>query len=224
MMHDLKHFEREGLNWVSMTFQDKYTEVQVKDGEDWRDKINGLLHIPNGAGYDEVWWEGAVVRTDTFTEDKADTVADATGYRQPYGKTMTSRYRWNDVPGRQAKELAFKVPEDRRQGLMHWWATKEDETGERYLKLVRDSNPGWNHEPNLPGKQWVYASLFDRDGNEEAQKDTFVVCVSEQMKEWCSSNSITYPCPADLQPWCYGIVWDSETGAVEGVKAYVRHQ
>lgn len=225
MMHDLKHFEREGLNWVSMIFQDKYTEVQVKDGEDWQDKINALLDIPRGPGYDNIWWNGEIVRVDHFGQGNPDTVAEAKGYRAPYKKPLTSRYRWNDVDGRDAKAEEFNVPADRRQGLMHWWATKEDGDTEEYLKLVRMDNPGWNHEPNVPGRRWVYASLFDRTGHEHAQKDIFVQCVSEQMREFCDREGLTYPVGETLvQPWCYGLIWNSETGAIEGVKGYVRYK
>jgi hypothetical protein len=142
------------------------------------------------------------------------------GYPEP--KPLVSHYRWNDRAALDAKMDEFKIPREERKGLAHWWATKGDDL----LKVVRTEDPGWSNKPIAPGEQWVFASVYGRDGVAHPQKDMFVRCVSEQMRDFCDREGLQYPIGDEVkvQPWCFGVIWNSDTGEIEGVKGYVRYR
>lgn len=175
------------------------------------------LLSPNGE--DRVYNNGELVRVDTHLSGQSS-VGRATGVRAPYNEHHDSEYHAEiNNPTLFDEYGVFD-----RNDLAHWYGIKTTDSGSRFLKVVR-YKANWANEPSLPGNVWVYASVFSEDGAESSIKDLYVTAESEEMRQWCVDNDLPYPLPPEetKKPWCYGVYWDSNTGAIEGVKGYVRY-
>ena len=179
----------------------------------WEDE----LRIPNAE--DKVYRNGAVVRVDVHRAGQP-VAGRAAGRRAPYLEDHDSVYHLS----KPSADLLDQWSVSDRQYLAHWYGMKTMDSGGSYLKVVR-YKASWPNEPSLPGLKWAYASVFSKDGTESDIKDVYVNATPEEMKQWCVDNNVAYPIPPEevKRPWCFGVYWNSVTGAIEGVKGYVRY-
>lgn len=168
---------------------------------------------------DRVYHSGAMVRLDVRRAG-LPSVGRGAGSRAPYLEDHESAYYMS----KPSAELLDQWGVSDRKSVAHWYGIKTVDSGASYLKLVR-YKASWPNEPSLPGTAWAYASVYSEDGTESDIKDVYVNARPEEMRQWCANNSLTYPLATEetKRPWCFGVYWNSVTGAVEGVKGYVRY-
>lgn len=171
------------------------------------------------SGEDRIYNEGTLVRRDVFTEE-GYIQGQCVGTREPYNEEHNSIY-YLQPP---SSELLSQWGVLDTHNLAYWYGIKTLNSGASFLKVVRYKAP-WPNKPELLGRIWAYASVFSEDGTESDIKDLYINASPEYMQQWCADNSITYPLPVEetKTPWTYGVYWNSTTGAIQGVKGYVRY-
>jgi hypothetical protein len=187
---------------------------------------------------DDVYVAGEIVRKDRpvaeleLTEEELQLIPEGanaviggrySGYRPPYSGSGLSIYDQREPPNSLLNSMG-KTQEDFPAGLHHWYGIKKDDTtGNLFYKLVEpyhESHGG----PDMPhiNKIWT-AKIYSSEGVADNHVDFFVTGWAEDVKSWCDYNNVAYPLPEDFKqdPWCFGVIWDSEQDSVVAVKAYV---
>jgi len=217
--------EEEGKYWA--IFSSPMEEVRIPfDQTPSQDELDEAIakheweaELLSFKGEDRIYKDGALVRVDLLT-DQGIIRGECSGRRAPYNQDHVSIYYLESPSSQLLSQWGVRDTNK----LTHWYGIKTLIGGESFLKVVR-FKASWPNEPELSGRIYAYASVFSEDGAESSIKDLYINAESEEMKQWCVDNNLTYPLPSEetKRPWCFGVYWNSDTGAIDGVKGYVRY-
>ena len=200
---------------------------------------------------DDVYVNGQIVRSDrpiaelSLTEEELQLIPEGaqgviggrySGYRPPYSGSGLSIYDQRKPPkslldslGRTEEDFpawadCSACSDTSDTGLHDWYGIKRDDaTGSVSYKLIEPYHEA-HGGPDMPhmSKIWT-AKIYLLDGTTDSHVDFYVTGWTEDVKSWCTSNNVAYPLPEDFEqdPWCFGVIWDSEQDSVVAVKAYV---
>ena len=188
---------------------------------------------------DDVYSEGQLVRQDRplaqvdLTDEEQALVPGGaidvvvgryTGYRPPYSGSGLSIYDQRKPP--ESLLTSLGLTEDDFEGEIHpWYAVKRDDlTGNILYKLVQHYavSHGGPIFPKMCIPIWT-AKIYTPDGAVDNHVDFFIAASKESMEQWCEENGYVFPIPAEETgtPWCFGIVWDTETQQIVTLKGYI---
>ena len=165
-----------------------------------------------------------------LTSNSQNVIGEYGNYRPPYPDNCISFY---DFSTTSAETLsAYGCTTDTYgDDLLQWHGIKHDLTaGTKQAKFVFSQNHGTyltNQPTELPTNRSVFwARIHNADGSVSQWVDTYVISTINYMRDWCADVGKPFPLPDSVtdQPWCFGIVHDDTNGAIECVKAYVRHR
>ncbi|MEC7105923.1 MAG: hypothetical protein VXX02_03595 [Pseudomonadota bacterium] len=158
-------------------------------------------------------------------------------YRPPYADGTISYYFFNKPD---ADVLASYGASDtyHAEDILNWHGIKFDTTAKTKMAKFVFNQKNQTYLSNLPNifdrlgtesfrkNVMFFARLHSADGSVSKYVDTYVLATNSYMKNWCAEMGKPFPLPDSMteQPWCFGIVHDDTTGAIECVKAYVRTQ
>ena len=165
-----------------------------------------------------------------LTANSQNVIGEYGNYRPPYPDNCISFYDFS-TPSAETLAAYGCTTDTYGDDLLQWHGIKHDLTaGTKQAKFVFSQNHGTylaNPPAQLPPNRTAfYARIHNTDGSVSQWVDTYVISTNNYMRDWCADVGKPFPLPDSVtdQPWCFGIVHDDTNGAIECVKAYVRHR
>lgn len=165
-----------------------------------------------------------------LTANSQNVIGEYGNYRPPYPDNCISFYDFS-TPSIETLAAYGCTTDTYGDDLLQWHGIKHDLTaGTKQAKFVFSQNHGtYLSNPPVqlpPNRTAFYARIHNADGSVSQWVDTYVISTINYMRDWCADVGKPFPLPDSVtdQPWCFGIVHDDTNGAIECVKAYVRHR
>ena len=234
---------REELNWDSEGTPYYISKVgeckELLKEHYYQEKYDGLLLAPSGGvGGPYLWHDGSIERRDYYLEDSQEfdslvqkirniwpeysesffksnpenVIGAHSSYREPY--TGDSCISWHSV-GLPSSELAehfgFTIDSD----IAHYGIKFDLTNRTRKIKLGLHSYDSWIPDIGIKHKATITGVIYDSDKNLSSLVDYYFMSFPEDVIEFCTSNSLTYPLNDSVttRPWIWACVFDKTDSA-----------